>query len=56
MLDLSHGRANVGRPARTYIQQLCADTGCSFEDLLGAKDDGDGLGERIREIHVGGAT
>ena len=25
---LSHGRAKVGRPARTYIQQLCADTGC----------------------------
>ena len=25
----SQGRANVGRPARTYIQQLCDDTGCS---------------------------
>ena len=30
----SHGRAKIGRPARTYIQQLCADTGCSLEDLL----------------------
>ena len=29
----SHGRAKVGQPARTYIQQLCADTGCSPEDL-----------------------
>ena len=28
----SHGRAKAGRPARTYIQQLCADTGCSLED------------------------
>ena len=25
----SHGRAKVGRPARTSIQQLCVDTGCS---------------------------
>ena len=23
----SHGRAKAGRPARTYIQQLCVDTG-----------------------------
>ena len=25
----AHGRAKAGRPARTYIQQLCANTGCS---------------------------
>ena len=24
----THGRAKAGRPARTYIQQLCEDTGC----------------------------
>ena len=24
----THGRAKVGLPARTYIQQLCEDTGC----------------------------
>ena len=29
----SHGCVKAGRPARTYIQQLCADTGCSPEDL-----------------------
>ena len=29
----SHGRAKAGRPARTYIQQLCDDTGCIPEDL-----------------------
>ena len=34
----SHGRAKAGRPARTYIQQLCADMGCSLEDLLEAMD------------------
>ena len=32
----SHGPAKAGRPTRTYIQQLCADIGCSPEDLPGA--------------------
>ena len=35
----SHGRAKAERPTRTYIQQLCADTGCSPEDLPEAMDD-----------------
>ena len=35
----SHRQAKVGRPARTYIQQLCAYTGCSSEDLPEAMDD-----------------
>ena len=34
-----HGRAKLGRPARTYIQQLCADTGCELEDLPEAMDE-----------------
>ena len=29
----TYGRAKAGRPARTYIQQLCEDTGCCPEDL-----------------------
>ena len=29
----THGHAKAGRPARTYIQQLCEDTGCCPEDL-----------------------
>ena len=29
----SYGWTKAGRPARTYIQQLCGDTGCSPEDL-----------------------
>ena len=33
----SHGQA--GWPARTYIQQLCEDTGCSPEDLQKAMND-----------------
>ena len=35
----SHGRAKAGRPARTYIQQLCEETGCSPEDLPEAMND-----------------
>ena len=35
----THGCARVGRPARTYIQQLCEDTGCNPEDLLEAMND-----------------
>ena len=46
----SHGRAKVGWLTRTYIQKLCADTGCSLVDLLGAMDDRDGWRERVREI------
>ena len=38
---LSNRRAKVGRAARTYLQQLCADVGCCLEDLLGAMDDRD---------------
>ena len=29
----AYGQAKAGRPTRTYIQQLCEDTGCSPEDL-----------------------
>ena len=35
----THGRAKAGRPARTYIQQLCEDTGCCPEDLHRAMND-----------------
>ena len=45
----SPGRAKAGRPARTYILQLCADTGCNLEDLPGAMDDRDLWRQRVRE-------
>ena len=48
----SHGWAKAGRPARTYIQQLCADTGCSLENLPEAVDDRDGWRERVRHIRA----
>ena len=35
----TYGRAKAGRPARTYIKQLCEDTGCSPEDLPEAMND-----------------
>ena len=41
----SHGRAKAGPSARTYIQQLCADTECSSEDQPEAMGDKEG-GER----------
>ena len=52
----SHGRSKAGRLARTDIHQLCADTGCSLEDLPGAMDDRDWLQERVRQILAGGVT
>ena len=53
---LSHGLARTGRPARTYIQLLFANTGCSLEDVLGAIDDKEGWQERVRKIHAGATT
>ena len=52
----SHGRAKAGRSARTYIQQLCADTGGSLEDLPEAMDDREGWQQRVREIRADGTT
>ena len=51
-----HGRAKAGRPARTYIQLLCADTGCSPEDLPEAMDDTEWWEERARDIRANGVT
>ena len=50
----SHGWAKVGRLARTYIQQFCADTGCRLEDLLGAMDNRGEWREWVMEIRAGG--
>ena len=46
----THGRAKAGRPARTYIQQLCEDTGCCPEDLPRAMNDRKEWRERVRDI------
>ena len=52
----TYGCAKVGRPARTYIQQLCEDTGCNSEDLPEAMNDREKWRERVRDIRAGGAT
>ena len=49
---LTHGRDSVGRPARTYLHQLCVDTVCSLEDLPGAMDDREEWMERIKDIRA----
>ena len=52
----THGRAKAGRPARTYIQQLCEDTGCCPEDLPEAMNDREKWRERVRDIHATSMT
>ena len=52
----THGRAKAGRPARTYIQQLCEDTGCCPEDLPRAINDREEWRERVRDIRATSAT
>ena len=48
----SYGRTKAERPTRTYIQQLCKDTGCSPEDLPEAMNDGEKWRERESGISV----
>ena len=52
----SYWWAKAGRPSRTYIHQLCADTGCRLEDLSEAMDDRDGWWERVWQIRASRAT
>ena len=52
----SHGQAKAGRPARTYIQQLCEDMGCSSEEQPEAMNDRKWWQERVRDIRVDGTT
>ena len=52
----TYGHTKAGRPARTYIQQLCEDTGCSPVDLPEAMNDRKKLRERVRDIRASGTT
>ena len=52
----TYGREKAGRPARTYIQQLCEDTGCSPEDLPEAINDREKWRERVRDIRASSTT
>ena len=53
---LTYGRAKAGRPARTYIQQICEDAGCCPEDQLETMNDREKLRERVRDIRASGTT
>ena len=52
----TYGREKAGRPARTYIQQLCEDTGCNPEDLPEAMNDREKWWEMVKDIRAGGTT
>ena len=48
----AYGQSKEGRPARTFIQQLCDDTGCNPEDLPEAMNDRETWRERGSGIFV----
>ena len=50
------GRVSVRQPARTYLQQLCTDTGCSLEDQWETMDNREGLWEKVREVCSNSST
>ena len=52
----TYGRAKAGRLARTYIQQLCEDTGWSPEDRPEAMNDREKWRERVRDIRGSDTT
>ena len=52
----TYDRAKAERPSRTYIQQLCEDTGCSPKDLPEAMNDREKWRERVRNICACGTT
>ena len=52
----TYGQAKSGRPARTYIQQLCEDSGCNPEDLPEAMNNREKWRERDRDIRTDGTT
>ena len=52
----AYGRAKAERPARTYMQQLCEDMGCSPENLPEAMNDREKWRDRVWDIHASGTT
>ena len=52
LLTHAYGQLKAGRPARTYIQQLCDDTGCNPEDLPEAMNDRETWRERGSGVSV----
>ena len=55
-MDRTYGQAKAGRPGRTYIQQLCEDTGCSPEGQPKAMNEREKWWVRVKDIHASGMT
>ena len=51
-----YGHSKARRPAKTYIQQVCDDTGCNPEDLPEAMNDRETWREMIRDIRTSRTT
>ena len=52
----AYGQSKAGRPAQTFIQQLCDDTGCNPEDLLEAMNDRETWRKRVWDIRASRTT
>ena len=48
----AYGQSKAGRPARTFIQQLCDDTRCNPKDLSKAMNERETWKERVRDIRA----
>ena len=48
----AYGQSKAGRPAQTFIQQLCEDTGCYPEDLPKAMNNRETWRERVRDVRA----
>ena len=44
-----------GQPAKTYIKQLCVNSGCHVEELPGEMTEGQ-LAEKVMGIHANSTT
>ena len=56
LCTLTYGWAKARRPARTYIQQLCEDTGCSPGGVPEVMNDREKWREKVRDIRASGTT
>ena len=52
----AYGQSKAGQPARTFIQQLCDDTGYNSEDLPEAMNDRETWRERVWDIRASRTT
>ena len=48
----AHGHTNVGRPAKTFNHQLCADTRRCLEDFPRVMANRERWQERVKGIHA----